>query len=363
MGDDIFDEEKNVKKEEKREFRYGVGVDVGTSNIVVTRQTKDGTFINKFHRNMLFPMDISDESTDLLEKSNYLYVKSGNKVYVVGEDAISLCNALGGKNEIIRPMQDGLLNPALKDASDLLFYIIKAVVGEPLCPNECLRFCIPANAIDKDSDNIFHKMILTNFFKKLGYNAKPINEAMAVAFSENPKVKSEDEVYQLSGVSLSAGAGMTNLALLFKGMELGTFSITKSGDYIDEQAAKVTGVPKSKITKRKEKELDLENVDHKDRVLSALSIYYSEYVSRVAHLIAQEFTKRSSEIAGEAEVVVAGGTSMPKGFIKIFEDSLREQEFPFKIARVRASENPFFSVANGCCIRALSDTQKQEKQK
>jgi hypothetical protein len=54
---------------------------------------------------------------------------------------------------------------------------------------------------------------------------------------------------------------------------------------------------------------------------------------------------------------------MPKGFIKIFEDSLREQEFPFKISRVRASETPFFSVANGCCIRALSDVAKLEKKK
>ena len=76
------------KKEIK--FKPGVGVDVGTSNIVVVRQTEDGTFVNKFHRNMLFPLDITDESADLLERSNYFFVKVGKKYYVIGEDALSL---------------------------------------------------------------------------------------------------------------------------------------------------------------------------------------------------------------------------------------------------------------------------------
>ena len=365
MSDEFFADDKETKTEktDKREFKFGRGLDIGTSNLVVSRQLKDGTFVNKFHRNMLFQLDASDEANDLLDKSNYMYVKVDKKYFIIGEDAISICNALGGKNEIIRPMKDGLLSANLKEASDLLFYIIKAVVGPPTVPNEPLRFCIPANAIDKDSDNVFHKMILTNFLKKLGYDAKPVNEACCVAYSENPIVKNDEETFQLSGLSISCGAGMTNLALLFKGMELASFSITKSGDYIDDMVAKVTGVPKSKIIKRKEKELDLENVDHKDKVLSALSIYYTEYINRIAHLIAQEFTKRGSELTGAAEVVIAGGTSMPKGFTSLLESSLKEQEFPFEILKVRASSNPFYSVANGACIRALSDVAKQQKSK
>ncbi|TRZ80212.1 hypothetical protein D4R86_04745, partial [bacterium] len=69
--------EKKTKPEQVIETEYnpGVGVDVGTSNIVVARQKKDGTFVNRFHRDMLYPLDVSDEAADLLERSDYLYVK------------------------------------------------------------------------------------------------------------------------------------------------------------------------------------------------------------------------------------------------------------------------------------------------
>jgi len=362
--DDIFDDvnEKTENKKDnktKLEFKQGCGLDVGTSNLCFVRQTEDGTFVNKFHRNMIFPLDVSDEADNLLEKSDYLYVKIGNKYYILGDDALSIAAAT--KGEVIRSMKDGLLNPQIKESSDLLFHIIGALVGKPIVKGENIRFTTPANSINQDNDNTFHKMILMNYLNSLGYNAKPVNEAMCVAYDCSPISKDGENIIPLSGVSISCGAGMTNLALLFKGMELASFSITKSGDYIDEQVSKVTGVAKSKIIKRKEKELDLEKVDHKDRVLSALSIYYTEYISRICHLIAQEFTKRESEIQGEIEIVIAGGTSLPNGFISKFEQTLKEQSLPFKILRIRKAQSQFFSVGQGACLRAQGDYQKSNK--
>ena len=54
----------------EKKMKPGLGVDVGTAFLVVTRQAEDGTFVSKTHRNCLFPMEITDESTDLLERSN-----------------------------------------------------------------------------------------------------------------------------------------------------------------------------------------------------------------------------------------------------------------------------------------------------
>lgn len=352
--------DKKPDSEAKYDYKPGVGVDIGTSNIVVSRQTKDGTFVNRFHRNMLYPLDISEEATDLLDKSNYLYVMVGNKYYVVGEDALTLVNAIG-KGEVVRPMKNGILNPSLKESSELLFYIIKAVVGKPLIPNEPLRFSIPANPIDLEVDNVFHKMLLLNFFKAAGFDPKPVNEAVCIAYDCNPVVKTDEGEVPLSGITISCGAGMTNIALLYKGLELNSFSITQSGDYIDEQTSKVTGMAKSKITKKKEKELLLDNVNGTDRVLSALSIYYNEYANRITKLICQEFVKRGSEVQGQTEIVVAGGTSMPKGFCKMFENTIQVEDFPFKIYRVRQSATPFYSVAQGACIRSQADYSKINK--
>lgn len=345
----------------KVEFKPGVGLDVGTSNIVVARQAKDGTFVNRFHRNMLYPMEISDESADLLERSNYLFVKVQDKYFVVGEDALKLVNAIG-KGQVVRPMQDGILNPKLKESSELLFYIIKAVVGDPIVKGEPLRFSYPANPIDRDLDNLFHKMILNQFLGgQLGYDAKPVNEAMCIAFDCNPIMKAEEGDVPLSGITMSFGGGMVNVVLAYKGVSLVEFSCTKSGDFIDEQTSKVTGVSTSKVIKIKEKSLNLEKIDSSDRIQTALSIYHDEMMERIAKSICTQFKEKSSEMDGKIEVVVAGGTSMPTGFCKRFESVLKKANMPFDIYRVRQSETPFYSVSQGACIRAQADFAKSQK--
>jgi len=354
------EEVKNVKKDDKTKFKPGVGCDVGTSNIVVARQTEDGTFVNRFHRDMLYPLDVSDESADLLERSDYLYVKVAGKYYIVGDDALKLVNAIG-KGEVVRPMKDGILNPTLKQSSELLFYIIKAVVGDPIIENEPLRFSCPANPVDRDLDNLFHKMVLNGFFNKMGYVSKDVNEAMCICYDCNPKMKSDEEEVPLSGICCSFGGGMINVALSFKGLELNSFSITKSGDYIDERTELATGISKNKIIKIKERSLNLEDVDVSDRVQSALSIYYDEMINRVIHLISKEFVDKNSDMDGEIEIVVAGGSSMPKGFCDRFEKCLKHSDIPFSICGVRHSDSPFNSVSQGACIRAQADYAKVSK--
>jgi len=353
--------EEIVEKKGESKFKPSVGVDVGTSTIVVSRQKEDGTFVNRYHRNMLYPLAVSDESSDLLDRSDYLYVKVDNKYYVVGEDALRLVNAIG-QGEVVRPMKDGILNPSLKDSSELLFYIIKAVVGEPVIENEPLRFSIPANPVDADLDNLFHKMVLEDFFKRIGYDPKPVNEAMCICYDCNPVMTDDDgKKIPLTGISCSAGGGMWNIALSFKGLSLVEFSCTKSGDNLDEQVAKVTGISKNKVIKIKEKKLDLDNLDSEDRVQTALSIYYDEMMSRMVHHITEKFKDKKSEMDGEVEIVVAGGTSMAPGFCARFAKVAKASDLPFNVTSIRHSTTPFYSVAQGACIRAQADYSKNKK--
>jgi actin-like ATPase involved in cell morphogenesis len=350
---------KETKKEDTN-VKCGVGVDVGTSNVVVTRQTEDGTFINRYHRNMLYPLEISDESTDLLERSNYLYIKVNDFYYIVGEDALRLVNAVG-KGEVIRPMKNGILNASLKESSELLFYVIKAVVGDPIMKNEPLRFSCPANPVDVDIDNTFHKMILQSFFTKMGYDPKPVNEAMAIVYDCDPKMKLDNEEIPLTGISVSAGAGQFNIALSFKGLSLSEFSCTKAGDNLDEQVSKATGVPIGKVIKIKEKQLNLDKVDMSDRVQAALSIYYDEMLNRMVYYMAKSFKDKGNEMEGEIEIVVAGGTSQCPGYISHFETAIKKANLPFKIYRIRHSSTPFYSVSQGCCIRSRADLVRLNK--
>jgi hypothetical protein len=258
-------------------------------------------------------------------------------------------------------MQDGILNPNLKESSELLFYIIKAVVGDPIIPNEPLRFSVPANPVDRDLDNLFHQMVLQNFFTQMGYDAKPVNEAMCVAYDCSPVAKTDEGDMPLTGIGISCGGGMTNVALCLKGMNLNAFSITKSGDYIDEMASKVTGVQTTKVIKQKEKDLDLGSMNMDERVLAALRIYYQETINRIIFSMTKEFKDKNAELDGEIEVVIAGGTSMPKGYCNMFKDCLDSSDFPFKVWNVRHSKTPFYSVSQGASIRAQADHAKKNK--
>jgi hypothetical protein len=341
------------------EFLPGVGIDVGTANIVVSRRDKDGNFVNMTHRNMLYELDGNDESAELLKRGGYLYAEFDNKYFVIGKDALDLVNALG-TGEVVRPMKDGLLNPELKKSQELLFHIIYAILGDPIVENEPVRFSVPANPVDDSTmNNLFHQMVLQQYLTGVGYAAEPLNEAMGIIYDQNPVLKSEDEGdVPLTGWSVSMGGGMMNIAGSFKGLAICEFSVTKCGDYIDQSAAKIAGLPVSRITKLKETKLDLDKVDMSDRALFALSVYYDEVITRAVRYMGRELAKTNRSIEGQCEIVVAGGTSLIPGVVNKFKVCIEKEELPFEVYNVRNADEPFYSVAQGMCLRAASDYSK-----
>lgn len=339
------------EQSEAKILKPGVGVDVGTANIVVTRQYEDGSFEVKHHRNMLFKVEDAEDMGMLL--SNSLNVKVAGKTFVVGQDALALANALGG-GQLIRPMKDGLLNPSVGEAEELLFHILQAVTGEPLKTGEKLRFSVPANPIDRlDENNFFHEQVLQEFFKGAGYDAKGVNEAAAVVYSEGISMEDPDQgVFPLTGVGISWGAGMANAAAVLKGKPVAIISNTRCGDYIDQQVAKVTGKPVSYIIKIKERQLNLDAVDESDRVIKALSIFYDEVINRIGKGLIKSFTESGTKFEGPITIMNAGGTAMPKGFVERLKKVLLGLEMPFQVKDVVLSKTPFFAVSRGACLAA-----------
>ena len=84
----------------------------------------------------------------------------------------------------------------------------------------------------------------------------------------------------------------------------------------------------------------------------------SQYEIMIQHTV--QGIKRGIEEAGNkarseqpVDIVVAGGTSMPKGFNVLFEKILEQAKIStLKVGSVIRPEDPLYSVARGCLIAA-----------
>jgi len=184
------------------------------------------------------------------------------------------------------------------------------------------------------------------------------------------KLNNKIEVYDLSvkdyhNFAIDAGIFVhnCNINLSYKGFPVFAFSVARSGDWIDEQVKQATGKPTSEIAVIKENELDLTK-EGDNRTLRYLKNYYEELVDYVLRNIVRKFeqTKRipptldaKMKTAEAIPIVLAGGTSLPKGFPEMFRDRLEKINFPFKISEIIIAKEPLFTVAKGCLISAEAE--------
>lgn len=324
-------------------------------------------------RNCFLQAATTEDTETTLKENNWSYAKHADNYYILGEDAIKLKNLLtvGSKDQGIvvtkvgdlrRPMKDGILNTSEEKLSVAIIQkLIANLVGKPAHPGETLCFCAPGDPVDRNLTVVFHKTMLTNFLKSLGYTVECIPEALAIIFSQRPVAEDPTEAggeAPFSGVSFSFGAGMCNVCFAWKKMPLINFSVAQSGDWIDEQAAKVAGVDVSAITRFKETKFNLNEVDYSDMRQASLDIFYQNMIEHALNNFSQKFNQLNSQIDSPLEIVVAGGTASVPGFIDKFKNVVQSLTLPFKIKTVRLAENPFYAVSHGCLVKAMSTENK-----
>lgn len=326
---------------------------IGTMNICSARKMEDGKIIYRKERDIF--IELPSESNDakaFLDMAGTKLVSFNGKNYVVGEEAVNFASFLN--QEFKRPLKSGLINPQEEDlAIQMLDIIIGGVLGKPKEPNETCIFCIPAEPIDEKRNVSYHEKTLEYLIKRHGYTPKAINEATAIVYSELQN-------NSLSGFGISFGAGMVNVSGLWKGFPLFSFSIGRSGDWIDTQVAQATGKPASEITIEKETELDLSK-EGETRIQRYLKGYYEELVDYLIRNIIRKFEEKKTNIkidknSKQAEalpIVIAGGTSCPKGFAEMFRDRIEKSDFPFKISKIIVSDEPLYTVAKGLLTYGL----------
>ncbi len=326
----------------------GKGLDIGTANILAAVRDAKGGIVVRCERNAFLDIQGDVHSRSMLTRLNVPYVVHENSLIVLGGAAFELANVFGRPTR--RPMKDGLISSQEKEALPMMQMIIKKVLGEPNAQNEPCFFSVPAESVDRENNIVYHQGLFQGMLTKLGYNPSPMNEGHAVTFAE---LAAED----FTGIGISFGGGMVNVCVAYKTIPALTFSVARGGDWIDQNAATVLGLPSSKCTYIKESGMDIRAP--KGREQEAIAIYYRNLVSYTIHNIRNRLMvgRDLPSFTDPVEIVCAGGTSMIQGFIEVFRDEMQKLKLPIAVKNVRMAKEPLNSVSQGCLVAAVSSME------
>ncbi len=334
-----------------------IGLDVGTKNIVLAyREGDEIKFKREINGFCLLPKDGTTKNILRDLKIPNIPSPDGKHVIALGSKAEDIAYTFG--TSLRRPMERGTLSVSETEAMDIMSVIVRAMIGK-VEQDTTLYYCIPADAINEDTNVAYHQKIvqlIIDGHKKVEPNVKldayPINEARALAMSQ---------FSDKTGIAISFGAGMVNVSFCLYGMPVYEFSIVGSGDWVDYQSARATGLledingvkrPKALVAKTKEN-IDL-GAEPKDNLERAIILNYEILIENVAKAVVSGFknNEKQARASRPMPIVCAGGTSMPAGFIDLFEKVFASSEMPFEVGEIRRAEAPLYSVAEGCLVAA-----------
>ena len=336
-----------------------IGFDVGTYNLVCCKRDEKNNFVYKREVNAFIEVPMKDRLVFNMMKNAVdeetgapcvplIEVKDAGVAYALGEAALRIAYSMPAL-EVKRPMKAGCLNPKEKHAQQIMGIMVHSLI-EKATDKDLLYYCIPANAINEETDSDYHSLVLKSMFDAFKDDenhtvvANPINEGLALVYAELAK-----KAY--TGLGISFGAGMVNLCFSVFGSPIFQFALVNSGDWIDHQSARATGESESYINREK-MNVDL-TVNSDSLVHRAIKAQYEIMIQKTVNGI-KKGLEETGKVRAEhpIDIVIAGGTSSPKGFDTLFADAIKKVNLPIELGQVIRPADPLYSVARGCLLAA-----------
>lgn len=343
----------------------GIGLDIGTGTLVASFLSSDDQVVHKTVRDSFLELKpanklVHNTMKKGLTRAGVNFFESEDSFFILGDD--SLIQSVERQMVIRRPMSRGVISAKESHALPLFKALLRELLGPPIVANEPVVYSIPAAPIDNAFDVIYHEKVIETILAELGFKGKSINEGYAIILAEG----SEDD---FTGISISCGSGMMNIAVANTADLVVKFSISKSGDWIDENSALSLGYdPHSRdinqitpnlVTYVKEQGIDILNPDLTDRIKLSIAAHYKSLISYIVSNIIAELAVAQGlpKFFNEVPVTVAGGTSLAGGFMTVLEGELKayQHKLPFKLGAVKHANKPMTAVSEGCLLALIAE--------
>lgn len=329
-----------------------IGFDAGTYNLVTCKRNAEDNFVYKREVNAFLEIPMEHKFVyNMMKKSGVPMIlrEDKNVAYALGEAAIEIAYTMP-QIPLRRPMKDGCVNPDERDAYEILNIMMHSLLGNVEEDGATLYYTVPANAVNVETDAVFHDKLLASIFKayrsdkELTVKAYPIPEGLTLVYAELAHK-------MFTGIGISFGAGMVNVSFANFGAPIFNFAVVNSGDWIDKQVAKATNQTVAYVNKEKTKvNLTKEPTTLIERTIQTqYRIMIENTVTNIKRGLEEN---KNTKIEQPVDIIVAGGTSSPTGFEQLFKHVLLEAQLPIPIGEVIKPADPLFSVARGALVAA-----------
>lgn len=324
-----------------------IGLDIGTSRVVAVRKQNEEENV-RAQLNAFVSIPYSRLTESSLKRESIPHAVSDGQLVVYGNESARMADLLG--REIRRPMTRGVLNSNEPESLQQMEELVGNVLGEPPAEGAKVCFSIPAPALGQENNLTYHEATIRQILSQLGYaDVRSVNEGVAVIYSEL-----EDSNY--TGIGVSCGGGLCNVALAYMSVPVLSFSVAKGGDFIDSSAAGVTGELINRVRLVKEETFHF-NGHFVDKVQQALTVYYDDMIQSVVQGLKDSFqsSRNVPKFGRPVPLVLSGGGVLPEGFRDRFDKAISGAGLPLAISEIRMAKAPLETTARGALIAALSE--------
>jgi len=337
-----------------------IGLDVGTSRIVSAVPSNDGSYEFKSQLNAFVNIPYSRMTVTSLQREGIPHTvrpigANSQEISVHGDESERFADLMN--TEIRRPMTRGVLDAKESEGIHMMQQIIRALAPAAAAQEASSKdghkgrvcFTVPAPPLGAEESLTYHETTVRQLLEQLGYETRSVNEGLAVVYGEL-------ESTNYTGIGISCGGGLCNVCFAYLSVPVLSFSIAKAGDYIDSNAAAMTGERANHIRIVKEGGFHF-NGFFGDKVQQVISVYYEDMIKTLVNGLKEAFTsaRNMPRLTKPIPLVLSGGTALPPGFRDRFEKIFRESDVPVQLSEVRLAAKPLETAAKGALIAALSE--------